>query len=131
MNERAGGWDFLTHHARVLFVIARENAPRLRDIAAACDITERTAQNIVTDLEQAGYLRRERDGRRTRYTLCLNGALRHPADAHVPIAELVDLFAPTTTTAEVTSDCSRYSARRRASRRDDKALHPARGREIV
>ncbi|MET8413150.1 AsnC family transcriptional regulator [Streptomyces sp. NPDC005195] len=131
MNERAGRWEFLTNHARVLFVIAREAAPRLRDIAAACDITERTAQNIVADREPAGYLRRARDGRRTRYTLCLTGTLRHPADAHVPIVELVNLFAPTTTTTEVTSDRSRHSARRRASRRDDKALHPARGREIV
>jgi DNA-binding MarR family transcriptional regulator len=39
---------------------------RLRDIAAACHITERIAQSIVTDLEDDGYLRRERDGRRTR-----------------------------------------------------------------
>ncbi|MFF0143022.1 MarR family transcriptional regulator [Streptomyces sp. NPDC005227] len=94
MHEQAGRWDFLTNYARVLFAIAHHTAPRLRDIAAACDITERTAQNIVTDLEHAGYLRRQREGRRTRYTLNLNSTLRHPADAHVPIADLVNLFAP-------------------------------------
>jgi hypothetical protein len=44
------------------------------------------------DLEQAGYLRRERAGRRTRYILCLDGTLRHPADAHVPVRALLELF---------------------------------------
>lgn len=73
MSEQAGQWHFLTNHARVLFAIARGPAARLRDIAAVCRITERTAQSIVTDLEQAGYIRRERDGRRTRYILCADG----------------------------------------------------------
>ncbi|MFF0191309.1 MarR family transcriptional regulator [Streptomyces sp. NPDC005244] len=50
----------------MLIVIAHDTAARLRDIAAACGITERTAQKIVNDLEQAGYIRRERNGRRTR-----------------------------------------------------------------
>ncbi|MCX4920070.1 helix-turn-helix domain-containing protein [Streptomyces sp. NBC_00687] len=92
MNEQAGTFDFLTNHARVLIVIARDPAARLRDIAAACDITQRTAQSIVNDLDQAGYLRRERNGRRTHYSLCLAGTLRHPADAHVPVQGLLELF---------------------------------------
>ncbi|MEU9279746.1 helix-turn-helix domain-containing protein [Streptomyces sp. NPDC048341] len=57
MSEQAGQWHFFTNHARVLFAIARDPATRLRDIAAGCRITERTAQSIVTDLEQAGYMR--------------------------------------------------------------------------
>ncbi|MFF5506512.1 MarR family transcriptional regulator [Streptomyces roseolus] len=64
MDQQAGGWDFLTNHARVLLAIARDPATRIRDIAAACHITERTAQSVVGDLERAGYLSRERDGRR-------------------------------------------------------------------
>ncbi|MFJ6000473.1 MarR family transcriptional regulator [Streptomyces sp. NPDC092370] len=92
MNEQAVKWDFLTNHARVLFAIARDPAARLRDIAAVCHITERTAQSIVSDLEQAGYVRREREGRRTRYILCLDGTLHHPAEAHVPVRELLDVF---------------------------------------
>ncbi|WP_306970276.1 hypothetical protein [Streptomyces afghaniensis] len=50
-------------------------------------------QSIVTDLEHDRYLRRERDGRRTRYILCRAGTLRHPAEAHVPVEELLELFA--------------------------------------
>ncbi|WP_329295622.1 helix-turn-helix domain-containing protein [Streptomyces pseudovenezuelae] len=92
MSVHAGQWHFLTNHARVLFAIARDPAARLRDIAEVCRITERTAQSIVTDLEQAGYMRREREGRRTRYILCLDGTLRHPAEADVPVRELLEVF---------------------------------------
>ncbi|MFD5721591.1 MarR family transcriptional regulator [Streptomyces sp. NPDC127036] len=86
-------WSLFTNHARVLIVVARDPAARLRDIAAACDITERTAQNIVNDLDRAGYLRRERDGRRTRYSLRLDGTFSHPADPHVPVQGLLELFS--------------------------------------
>ncbi|MER7841919.1 helix-turn-helix domain-containing protein [Streptomyces sp. NPDC096040] len=92
MDPKAGGWTFLTNHARVLLVIARDPGFRLRDIAAICDITERTALSIVTDLEQAGYLSRERDGRRTRYTLHMDGPFRHPAEAHLLVRGLMELF---------------------------------------
>ncbi|MFH9439541.1 helix-turn-helix transcriptional regulator [Streptomyces rochei] len=94
MGEQTEKSRFLTNHARVLLVIARDPASRLRDIAAACHITERTALSIVTDLEQDGYLHRERDGRRTRYTLRQDGTLRHPAEAHVPVRELLELLTP-------------------------------------
>ncbi|MFJ5273306.1 MarR family transcriptional regulator [Streptomyces sp. NPDC088358] len=94
MNEQAGNWSFLTNHARVLIVIARDPASRVREVAAACHITERTAQSVVKDLEEAGYMRRERSGRRTRYVLCLGGTLRHPAEVHVPVRGLLELFTP-------------------------------------
>lgn len=93
MDGQVRGWTFLTNHARVLRVVSREPASRLRDIAAACHITERTAQAIVTDLEKAGYLSRERHGRRTRYIPDLDGGLRHPADAHLTVRALLSLFA--------------------------------------
>ncbi|MET7827094.1 helix-turn-helix domain-containing protein [Streptomyces sp. NPDC005386] len=72
----------------------RDPAVRLRDIAAACDVTERTAQNIVNDLAHGGYLRRERHGQRTHDSLRVDGSLRHPAEAHVPSRGLLELFAP-------------------------------------
>jgi DNA-binding MarR family transcriptional regulator len=94
MDQRPGGrWTFLTNHARVLLVIAQDPTARLRDIAAPCETTERTVQIIISDLERAGYLSRERDGRRTRYTLHLDGALRHPAEAHLSVRRLLELIA--------------------------------------
>ncbi|MEU4979471.1 helix-turn-helix domain-containing protein [Streptomyces sp. NPDC021969] len=85
-------WGFLTNHARVLVAIACDPTTRIRDIAAACNITERTVQTIVQDLEQAGYLRRERTGRRTRYTLNLDGTLRH-SNPKLTVRALLALFA--------------------------------------
>jgi hypothetical protein len=60
-------WSFLTNHARVLLCIARDPEARLRDIAASLGITERSAHGIVSDLAAAGYVVKEKDGRRNRY----------------------------------------------------------------
>ena len=84
-------WTFLTHHARVLILIARDPGIRLRDVATACDITERTVQGIVADLEDAGYLTHTREGRRNRYQVISGIQFRHPAEAGRQIAGLLNL----------------------------------------
>jgi DNA-binding IclR family transcriptional regulator len=60
-------WGFLTNHARALLFIARYPQARLRDLAGALGVTERTAYGLVADLTEAGYVVKERDGRRNRY----------------------------------------------------------------
>lgn len=96
-NEHAGSrrnrWTFLTNHARVLIAIARDPGVRLRDIALACGLTERTVQAIVTDLEADGYLTRTRDGRRNRYVIAPGARFRHPAEADHEIAGLLAYLA--------------------------------------
>jgi hypothetical protein len=78
-----GKWTLLTGHGHVLVEIARNPEARIRDIAAVADITERTVQAIVADLEAAGYLTRIRAGRRTIYTVNPESLFRHPAqDGH-------------------------------------------------
>jgi hypothetical protein len=72
-------WSFLTNHARVLLSIAHDPGVRLRDIAAALGITERSAYGIVTDLTKAGYVVKEKDGRRNRYQI----------QAHLPLPDSV------------------------------------------
>jgi MarR family len=86
-------WTFLTNHARVLVEIARDPNQRLRDIAAGIGITERAAQGIVNDLEEAGYITRTRIGRRNHYGVDPTRPFRHPADADQRIAGLLTLFA--------------------------------------
>ncbi|MFF8809961.1 MarR family transcriptional regulator [Streptomyces omiyaensis] len=90
------GWTFLTSHARVLLAIAADPGIRLRDVAARCDVTERTVQGIVADLEQAKYLTRQRarDGRRNQYRVDTTAPFRHPAEEGHEIAELITLFTP-------------------------------------
>ncbi len=63
------GWSFLTNHARALLCIARDPGIRLKDIATAVGLTERSAFAIVDDLVDAGYIVKERDGRRNRYEI--------------------------------------------------------------
>ena len=70
-------WGFLTSHARVLMCIAHDPGTRLRDIAARLGITERSAHGIITDLTAAGYLVKQKDGRRNRYQI----------QAHLPLPE--------------------------------------------
>jgi hypothetical protein len=69
----------LTSHARVLLCIARDPGVRLRDIAASVGITERSAHGIITDLTQAGYLAKQKDGRRNRYQIPAHLPLPEPA----------------------------------------------------
>ncbi len=70
-------WTFLTNHARVLLHIAHDPGARLRDIAASLGITERSAHGIVADLADAGYVVKQKDGRRNRYQV----------EAHLPLSE--------------------------------------------
>ena len=72
------GWDFLTNHAHVLMCVAGDPGIRLRDIAAAVGITERAAHRILSELVEAGYVLREREGRRNHYQVVPDLPLRHP-----------------------------------------------------
>jgi hypothetical protein len=82
-------WRFVTNHAHVLETIAADPTVRLRDIAAAVGITERTAAQIVSDLEEAGYLTKIREGRRNRYEVHEELPLRHPRHRHHTVGELI------------------------------------------
>jgi DNA-binding MarR family transcriptional regulator len=83
-------WTFLTNHAHVLLCIARERDARLRDIADRVGITERAAQGIVTDLADAGYVSRRREGRRNVYEVRLDGHFRHPLEREHQIGALLE-----------------------------------------
>ena len=86
-------WSFLTSHARVLLCIAHDPGARLRDIAASLDITERTAHGIVTDLTEAGYVVKQKDGRRNRYQIQAHLPLPEPGTREPAVGEVVALFA--------------------------------------
>src|ERR671939_129932 len=85
-------WRFVTNHAHVLECIARDPNARLRDIATNVGITERTAAQIVRDLELAGYLTKTRNGRRNTYEVHGELPLRHPQHRHHTVGELIRLL---------------------------------------
>jgi hypothetical protein len=82
-------WGFLTNHARVLLRIAQDPDARLRDIAAGLGITERSAYGIVTDLTQAGYVVKQKDGRRNRYQIQAHLPLPDPVGQEPAIGEVL------------------------------------------
>jgi DNA-binding transcriptional ArsR family regulator len=82
-------WSFLTNHARVLLRIAQDPGARLRDIAATLGITERSAYGIVTDLTRAGYVVKEKDGRRNRYQVQVHLPLPDSVDREPPIGDVL------------------------------------------
>ena len=85
-------WSFLTNHARVLVCIAHDPGVRLRDIATTLGITERSAYGIVTELVEAGYVVKERDGRRNRYGIETHLSLGEPIGRDRTIGEVLDLL---------------------------------------
>lgn len=87
------GWSFLTNHARALLFIAAHPDARLRDVADAMAVTERTAYGIVLDLADAGYVVKERDGRRNRYLIQDHLPLRDSVTRQRTVRELLDLLA--------------------------------------
>jgi DNA-binding Lrp family transcriptional regulator len=87
-------WHFLTNHSQVLLCIEHNPDSRLRDIAEMVGVTERAAQRIVRDLVEAGYVRRERVGRRNRYVVNSHAPMRHPAQSEFEVGALLRVLRP-------------------------------------
>jgi MarR family len=96
-------WTFLTTHARVLLLVAHDPGVRLRDIAASLDITERSAFAIITDLVQAGYVVKEKTGRRNRYHIQAHLPLPEPTSRERTVGEVLALLTGTGVTVTVKS----------------------------
>jgi DNA-binding IclR family transcriptional regulator len=88
-------WSFLSSHARVLLCIARDPGARLRDIAASVGITERSVHAIVSDLVGAGYVVRQKDGRRNRYQIQARLPLPEAGTGGLAIGDILALLAGT------------------------------------
>ena len=87
-NATKSNWTFFSNHAHVLICIAKNPLSRIRDLASQINITERAVQQIIQDLESAGYLRHVREGRRNQYTVQMKKPLRHPVEKHCNVSEL-------------------------------------------
>jgi len=88
-------WSFLTTHARAMLFLANQPEARLRDLASGLGVTERTAYGVVADLSEAGYVVKERDGRRNRYQIQRHLPLRDEIGRERSVGELLDLLSTT------------------------------------
>lgn len=90
-NPRSVPWTYLTNHAHVLILLARNASSTMREVADAVGITERAVQRIVRELVEAGVLERSRKGRRNIYTVDTKLTLRHPLESHCTVADMLAL----------------------------------------
>jgi biotin operon repressor len=91
-SSKKGGWTFLTNHSHVIILLANKPDMVLREVASEIGITERAVQRIIADLEEDGFLIREKIGRQNHYRVVRDLPLRHPIEAHRFIGDLVDLI---------------------------------------
>ena len=84
-------WTFLSNHSHVLICLHRDPSLTLREVAQTVGITERSVQRILGELEEAGYLQRERKGLRNTYKFRMSAPLRHPIESHCRIGDLIDM----------------------------------------
>jgi DNA-binding MarR family transcriptional regulator len=87
-------WTFLTKHAQALLAVSTNPELRLRDIADAVGVTERSAQSLMNDLVDAGYVKRRRAGRRNVYRVNKRLPMRTKATRHRQVGEFLALFLP-------------------------------------
>jgi hypothetical protein len=88
----APDFAFLTNHGKTLLLIAHDQRIRMRDIADRLHITERATQRIVADLARAGYLERERTGRRNLYSVRTDIPLGLPIQRDIDIGSLLAIL---------------------------------------
>ena len=86
-------WTFLSNHGHVLVHLSRFPDSRIRDIAETVGITDRSAQAILADLEDAGYVTKSKVGRRNSYKVNPGLKFRHPSEAGKPISSLLKIFS--------------------------------------
>ena len=87
------GWSFLTNHGRAVLVLADRPDVRLTDLALELGVTGRTAFGIVSDLTAAGYVVKERVGRRNRYLLNEQLPLPETIGRSPTLGDFVGLFS--------------------------------------
>ena len=85
-------WTFLTNHAHVLILLSQDSSLVLREVALRIGITERAVQRIIADLEQDGFIERQKVGRKNQYRILTKLPLRHPIESHRSIGDLIELI---------------------------------------
>ncbi len=85
-------WTFMSNHGHVLVCLALDPDVRLRDVADRVGITERAVQQILSDLEEAGYVTKSKNGRRNSYTVRRAKRFRHELERRVKVGEFLELL---------------------------------------
>ena len=104
-------WTFFSNYAHILVSLAESPEATLREVAERVGITERSAQRIITHLDEAGILRREKNGRRNTYVIDTSAHLRHPLEEHCTVGELLRTILSPARVRRLEKDHANYNAR--------------------
>ena len=85
-------WTFLTNHALVLSFLAKHPRITSLEIALEIGITERATRKIIADLDAAGYIDKEREGRRVRYWINPDMPMRHEAQRDIAVGDFLQVL---------------------------------------
>ncbi len=92
MDQNEIGWTFFSNHGHVYFLLAANEDITVREMALKVGITERSVLGIIQELEDAGYIKREKVGRSNQYKIVSKKTLRHPLESNVQIKDLVEII---------------------------------------
>lgn len=82
----------MSTHGLALLQLARNPTSSASEVAEAIGLGERQAQRLLSDLLNAGYVRKRQVGRRNEYQLVESARMRHPMLAHVAVKPLLDVL---------------------------------------
>ncbi len=83
-------WTFLTKHALVLSLIARQPRITANELAMAIGTTERQVRRVIADLYAGGYVSKKRVGRGVRYRIDPDLSLRHDTHREIVIGDFLE-----------------------------------------
>ena len=82
-------WTFLTNHGRILAYIAKHPHNTTQETAHKAGLSLRAVQQILTDLEEGGYIVRHKEGRCNRYIIHPELPMRHRLERDHAIGEIL------------------------------------------
>jgi DNA-binding IclR family transcriptional regulator len=86
---KKGQWTFLTNHGRVLAYIGKNPSSTIQEIAIKADLSVAGVQQIITELEEGGYLSRSKAGRRNQYKIHSRLPMRHHLERHYCVGDVL------------------------------------------
>jgi DNA-binding transcriptional regulator PaaX len=85
-------WTFVTNHALVLVYLANHTRITALALSSSIGITERAVRKIIADLEAEGYISKEKEGRRVKYSINKKLPLRHQTQQDKSIHRLLQVL---------------------------------------
>ena len=109
--EKTTDWTFLSNYGHVILCLAENPGARLREVADRVGITERSAMRLITHLDEAGILSREKDGRRNHHLINLAAPLRHPIEEHCTVGLLLKMVLSPAALRKLEKDKAKWTDR--------------------